>query len=285
MKQSLILLLMVSCMMFMSVSGCIVEKSVYSRPSAEVQSPPPEPFKELTLPLPSGITVTGWECTRAQVSDTSPAIVYFHGNAENLHTMHLSGQFALLSTLRAHYVAIDYPGYGRSTGKPSEKSLAQACTAVAQWMNKRYPQSPLILCGWSLGAAAAIGCAAENADIVDGLIVISGWTSLHDVASQFYPAWLVGLLLRDRYNSLETIQRTTCPVLVIHGGNDRLIPFAQGERLAESVPGCRFIQIRNRGHNDLLSDSNVWTAIGEFIRTVQSAGIKPNNTDTLPIVE
>ncbi|MBD3346431.1 MAG: alpha/beta fold hydrolase [Chitinivibrionales bacterium] len=264
MKQSAVLSLILFTMI--SFPGCIVQKSVYPAPSLEVPSPAPSPLREIRLTTDSRLTVTGWEFRNENLPGNMPVVLYLHGNAENLATLRQSGQFALLQMLNVHFVALDYPGYGRSEGKPSEKSVGEACDVFLKWVQSQYPDNPRIVCGWSLGAAAAITCAAANPDAVDGLIAVSGWTSLHDVASQFYPSWLVKIVVRDVYPSISTIQKISCPVLIIHGKNDRLIPFNQGKRLAEASPGCRFVPVPGRAHNDLLSDPAVWESIGEFMR-------------------
>jgi hypothetical protein len=180
--------------------------------------------------------------------------------------MRLSGTFENLAGMKVHVCALDYPGYGLSTGVPSQQSIADACERALGWIKQRYPHSRIVVCGWSLGAAAAIQAAAANRPVVDGLVVISGWTSLIDVASRFYPRFLVRMLVGDTYRSLDTIASIRCPVLVVHGKHDSLIPVGQGEKLAAATPGLQhFLVIENASHNDVLGDRVVWAAIRRFI--------------------
>jgi len=179
--------------------------------------------------------------------------------------MRVSGLFGELARLEIGFAAIDYPGYGRSGGRPSEESLGRAADAAWQWLGSRYPKRPRLVCGWSLGAAVALQLAAREGDGVDGVIAMSAWTSLPEVAGAHFPGWLVGLALHEKYDSLAVAPTVAAPALVIHGARDQIIPVHQGKRVAAALPNRRWVPVPGAGHNDLLSREEVWQEMAAFI--------------------
>lgn len=213
---------------------------------------------------PGGLDVHLWH--RAAARDSAPAVLFLHGNGENLETMRQGGLFEELDALGVHVVAMDYPGYGKSGGRPSEAAIRDATAASFAWMVERHPASPHVVAGWSLGAAAAIPLAAEQGDAIDGLIAMSPWSTLDAVARSHFPGWLVWLLLGEEYDSLAAAAEVRCPALVIHGEADRLIPFAQGREVSAAFTSpLRWVPVPGAGHNDLLSRSLVWEEMASFL--------------------
>lgn len=253
-----------------ALGGCIARRALYPAPRFEVPSPPPKPLTEVFLAIGPHDSVSAWYRPHPSLPDTAPALLYLHGNGENLGTMYRWGLFERLSALGVHLLAIDYPGYGLSTGKPSEQSIGHACDTALAWLARRHEHSPVIVCGWSLGAAAAIAAAARNPHRCHGLVAMSAWTTVSEVAAQFYPRFLVRLFLRDRYNSLEAIGRVRSPLLLIHGREDRLIPHDHGKALMKAAHDKRqWVSLPGRGHNDLLDDPRVWQTLTAFTRSLR----------------
>ena len=94
---------------------------------------------------------------------------------------------------------------------------------------------------------------------------MSSWTSLLDVAGIHFPGWLVGLALREKYDSLTAAPNIAAPALVIHGARDQIIPASQGEQVAAALPNSRRDAVPGAGHNDLLSRDEVWQEMAAFI--------------------
>src|SRR6185436_5555751 len=181
-----------------------------------------------------------------------PAVLFFHGNGENLATMHMAGLFDELAQVRVAWMAVDYPGYGRSSGTPSEEGLRATAEAAVAWMREHHPDRPLVLCGWALGAATAIGAAARHPGDVRGLIALSPWTSLPDVARVLFPGFVVQGLLRETYDSLAAAREIRVPALLVHGEQDTLIPVEQGKAVADALR-ARWVPVARTGHTDLLA--------------------------------
>lgn len=240
-----------------------VRQSIYPAPMIRVPTAP-APLEEVGFDLATGERIVAWAYADPKLPADRPAVAFFHGNGENLETMRMAGLFDDLARLRVAWIAVDYPGYGRSTGSPSEKGLMAGADAAVAWLRERHPDRPVVLCGWSLGAATAIGTAARHPEHVRGLIALSPWTSLPDVARIHFPGFMVQSMLREKYDSREAAKRVRVPALVIHGEQDNLIPAAQGKEVAGAL-SARWVPVSSAGHNDLLARDEVWTEMERFL--------------------
>jgi len=249
-------------------TGCTVKNVIYPVPPVKVGAPPPS-FDEVELELDQATRVVCWHRPGDPRSD-DPALIFFHGNGENLETLKWAGLYGQLAALDGPVLVVDYPGYGRSTGQPAEKSLKLAAEGALLWMADRYEERLLVPAGWSLGAALAIHLAATHPEQVAGGIAISPWTSLHDVATAHFPHWLVAVGLRENYDSLGAAKGIRSPMLVIHGTADRIIPASHGERLAGALSVARWVPVEGAGHNDVLGFPRVWREITDFVSDLRS---------------
>ncbi|GAB4364446.1 MAG: alpha/beta hydrolase [Calditrichia bacterium] len=268
MKKLLILGLLTFLFLIVMVflKNWFVRKMTYPAPWTFVPSPPPGNLQELTLKVKNNLHVSGWY---EDTVDSDFFLLYFHGNGENLAILGYSGLFEKLRQLNVNFLAIDYPGYGRSSGKPSETAIVQSGIAAVEWIANQYPDKRLVLCGWSLGAAAAIRTALQKPERISALIALSSWTSLPDVENHHYPTWLVRSLVDEDWNTLEAAPQITIPVLLIHGEQDRIIPSSHGQKLAQTFPNLLIWKlIPQAGHNDLLSYEEVWETIAQFLRKI-----------------
>jgi pimeloyl-ACP methyl ester carboxylesterase len=244
-------------------AGCTVRNIIYPVPMVEVGSPPTR-FEEVEIESAEGIRFVGWHHP-GDAAGNRPVLIFFHGNGENLETLKWTGLFDQLLSLQAPVLVVDYPGYGRSSGVPSESSLKGSAERALDWVASRYPDRGIVPTGWSLGAAVAVYLAAARPDRVRGLIAMSPWTSLAAVAEIHFPHWLVGLGLREHYDSLGLVDQIAVPALMIHGSIDRIIPIEQGRQLAAALTGAAWVEVGTAGHNDLLSSPVVWREMSQFV--------------------
>ncbi len=171
----------------------------------------------------------------------SRLILYFHGNGGNLGDY--VGNMMELSHLGFAVVAIDYRGYGQSTGIPSEGGILRDAEAVLSYVEHTlgFPLDSVIVYGFSLGSVPATWLASRFA--VGGLIVHNGFTTIWDVAQANKIPSALTLSLSSFMSTLFTpevyIRGARCPVLIVHSVADDLCPFRLGEQLYRNVPHDR----------------------------------------------
>jgi hypothetical protein len=193
-----------------------------------------------------------------------PTILFFHGNAQSVYEWaFIREDFACL---QAGLLIIDYPGYGKSSGRPSEERLLAAGHCAVNWISEtqNVALEQLIVFGKSLGGAVA--CAVAEDRPLRALILESTFRSIPAVARVLLPMvpteWAFS---RERYDSLARMARIHCPVLVIHGTADGLIPFEEGKALFEASPNPKELYaVPGAGHNNVSI-----VAGGQYCRTIR----------------
>lgn len=201
--------------------------------------------EEIALATADGERVIAWHLAPR---DGGPVVLYFHGNGGSLASR--AGRFAALTADGTGLVALSYRGYGGSSGRPTEEGLIRDAEAVHAFAVARYPATRLIPWGESLGSGVAVALAAAHP--VGGVILESPFSSAVDVAAAVYWFLPVRLMMKDTFRSDLRIGRVTAPVLVLHGGEDAVVPIRFGERLYAAVTAPkRFVRFPAGGHDDL----------------------------------
>jgi uncharacterized protein len=220
------------------------------------------PFEPATIATSDGERLRAWTLPRA---GARAAILYFHGNGGNL-----SGWLPILAGLhREGYTvhAIDYRGYGASTGRPTERGLYHDVDATLDWLAPQANRgTPVVYWGRSLGSTMAAYAATRRRP--DGLILESGFADARSLLRASPPLALLGLFSSYRFPTAAYAQRAQSPILVIHGDDDRVVPFALGRALFETLPAPKqFFRIAGGDHNDVTPrDSDAyWSAVRAFV--------------------
>jgi hypothetical protein len=201
----------------------------------------------------------------------SPVIFYFHGNGENLGTLQKSNFLKLLEALGCHLVLMDYAGYGKSTGVPSQMTILPGTEVVFDWIQNRFPDSPIFVWGWSLGAAVAAQVTVHHQDDLNGFILTSAWSDLRSLAKELFGKQADDLpetwYQKNSWDSVAAAKSTRLPGLMFHGTKDNVIPFSFGQRLAQAQDASlvRFISIEGKKHNDIFQSTDVWAHVKDFI--------------------
>lgn len=169
--------------------------------------------------------VEAWFLPPAPDQETvaSPAVIFAHGNAELIDFW--PQELEHFTSLGIGLLLVEYPGYGRSDGTPSQKSVTETLLAAYDTLvaRKGVDASRIVLFGRSLGGGAVCALGAKRP--AAAIILMSAFTSVKSLASKFLAP---GFLVKDPFDSLETIKSYAGPVLVIHGRNDDLIPYKHG---------------------------------------------------------
>jgi hypothetical protein len=177
-------------------------------------------------------------------ADGKSTIVFFYGNAGTLSDF--SGIAAQLHDDGYGAVLASYRGFSGNAGQPSELGLFADARAILGSIPNSY--GPIILCGQSLGTGVAARMAADDRGI--GLILISPYTAVVDIAAAQYPYFPVRWLDRDPFDTLALVPKIRVPVLILHGTADRTVPFAMAERLAQIFgPEAHLVALPGVGHD------------------------------------
>jgi uncharacterized protein len=189
----------------------------------------------------------------------------FHGNAG--HAGQREYYAAALTALGLRVILAEYPGYGPRQGRLGERNLVDDAEQTTSLAHASYG-APLLLIGESLGAGVAAAAVSRQRHKVAGLMLITPWDRLVNIAAYHF-SWLpVGWLLRDRYDSIAHLARFDRPVLVALAEQDSIVPARFGAALYQSLSAPKRLEIvRGAGHNDWIErvDENWWREAIRFL--------------------
>jgi len=200
-------------------------------------------------------------------------LLYLHGNAGNVTSSVLPQFYARWHALELNILAIDYRGYGESESRlTSEDGTYADARAAYEWLRtvRGVPGSRIILYGHSLGSGVATELAL-HADAA-GLILEGAFTSMPDIGATIYPWFPVRLLATQRFANIDKIGKVAMPKLILHASDDRIVPYAQGQRLfaAASAPK-EWVELRGGHMRAFLDDSaHFWGHVGAFVQRLRS---------------
>jgi pimeloyl-ACP methyl ester carboxylesterase len=219
-------------------------------------------FRDLVLQTSDGERLVAWW---KPPQPGKALTLYFHGNGGSLWNGRLRAQ-ALTASGRG-LLMISYRGYSGSTGSPTETGLHTDARTAYDWVRQSYEASRLVAYGESLGTGVAVRLARDQP--LAGLILDAPYTSTADVASLIYWYVPVSWLMLDQFRSLDIIQQVRAPILILHGTDDRTIPFAFGERLYAAAPEPkRFVRIEGGSHSRNLEQGGM-AAVEDFLAAIE----------------
>jgi len=215
-----------------------------------------------------GARVEGWfAAPRDQITADAPGaalaplVVITHGNGElidlwppRVNALQQQGYGVLL---------VEYPGYGRSSGEPSEKAIRATLIAAYDWAVAQPGIDPqrVILFGYSVGGGAigTLALARPSA----ALVLMSTFSSVRAMAQKLY---LPGFLARDPFDTVAVVQQYANPILLIHGTQDTVIPHSNSIALKQAAPASKLLLLPC-GHHDCVDDwDEFWLMIETFLR-------------------
>lgn len=200
-----------------------------------------------------------------------PTVILFHGNGEVVDGLH--PELESLRQMGCGVLLVEYPGYGRSAGRPHQRSMAETALAAYDQLLQRPEVDPgrIVAFGVSLGSSPAIALAVARP--VRALILAAPPASLRPFAHQ---RLLPAFLLHDRFDNAALIRRYAGPALVLHGRHDTIMPLRHGQQVAAAAPQGRLVTL-DADHNDLLSVSGFWQAVSSFLQTSQVIAMSPQS--------
>ncbi|QDU40778.1 Alpha/beta hydrolase family protein [Maioricimonas rarisocia] len=239
---------------------------------------PDERVRHVRIRTDDGLMLNGWLCFAANRCDDlsrngisgPPAqrpqgralILYCPGTTG--HRGHRLKAIQQLTSLGCDVLIVDYRGYAENAGSPSERWMARDARRIWKYATDHLavPAHRIVIYGESLGGGVATSLAADlcrQGTMPAGLILRSTFTSLVDVAAERFPWLPVRMCMVDRFDSRRRISRIDCPLLIIHGTRDRLIPITHGRELFRAAPPRsfngvprRFVELPGAGHDNVM---------------------------------
>ncbi len=220
-----------------NVSGKPKKPSVYGLNNIE----------EFKISTSDGIKLLSWY---SKPTDKQPLLVYFHGNSFDIGER----AFRVIRYINAGWgvLLFAWRGYSGNDGKPSENNLYKDAEAVLNWLNDQtqIDKSNIVLYGESLGTGVAVEMATRYT--FKSVILEAPFTSIPDVAQKRYKIFPSKYLVLDKFDNLSKIDKILCPILVISGKKDEIIPHSHSIKLfnkANHPKDCLFID--EAMHNNL----------------------------------
>ena len=218
-------------------------------------------YRDVSIRTSDGVVLHGWYIP----GNGDRVLLFFHGNAGNIsHRLESIRQFLQLGL---SVFIIDYRGYGQSEGRTTEQGIYRDAQAAWNYLTEssNIPQGRIIVFGRSMGASVAAYLAARHGPLA--LIIESSFTSVPDIAGEYYPLLPVRWLSRLRHSAEEFVRDTDSPVLVIHSRDDEIVPIHHGEAIFAAAKEPRsFVEIRGT-HNDafLRDEKNYLDGLRSFL--------------------
>jgi len=253
------------------VTGCGLENRLIFHPTTEILRTPREvglDYQDHYFTTADNVRLHGWFIPHPQASAT---MIWFHGNAGNISDR-VDNIRLLHDKTRIGIFIFDYRGYGRSPGRSSEATTYLDGEAAMEFVRSqlKVEGKNLVIFGRSLGAAVA----AEMASRHDSRAVIleSPFVSIREMAKAILPALPIGSLLSAKFDVIDKVGKITAPLLVLHGDQDEIIPFDQGQRVyAAAREPKQFYRIKGAGHNDtfVTGGDAYYERLRQFIETAR----------------
>lgn len=225
-------------------------------------------FEEVSVTTSDEVRLRGWYCRPRDGTRHRADVVFFHGNAGNVS--HRLPKIRALAELGLGVCIVDYRGFGRSAGAPSDTGILRDTEATFLAARRRAATDgkPLGIYGESIGSLPAVRQAAAHRDAAF-LILEGSFPGKRAVAAQIPPFWPFLPLLGGALEMGPHAAQVSCPVLVMHARADEVIPFALGRAVHERLTGSRlreWYEIPRGGHNDgFEADAGFFSRIDTFL--------------------
>jgi pimeloyl-ACP methyl ester carboxylesterase len=205
----------------------------------------PFPFEEVHFDMEDGGYING---LHFKVPNARGVVYYLKGNSRSVKGW---GKFAKDFISKGYdFFMVDYRGMGKSSGRRTEVTLYNDAQHIYRWLEEQYGEKHIVLYGRSMGSGVATRIASWNKPKM--LILDSPYFSFYFQVRRYGFILPLRWLLKYQIRTDQFIKKVTCPVFIVHGKKDRLIPFSQSEMLQRQAPGkVKIFPVENAGHNNL----------------------------------
>lgn len=217
--------------------------------------------KILKIKTEDGFENVAWFSLPAKTDEK--IIVHFHGNGGNIS--HRAATASFYQKLGYGILLCEYRGYGGNLGSPTEQGLyADARACVNYLLDNGYRLDQLVFYGESIGSGVAVQMAVEFQP--RRLVLEAPFTSAAAVAKRAYAFLPVDMMMHDRFDSIDKIEKVKTSLLVIHGTDDRVVPYDLGKKLYDTAKHPKeFVTVEKGGHSNLY-DFKVGEKVVEWLQ-------------------
>lgn len=217
--------------------------------------------EEINIEEKDNMLLHGW-LRKAPGNEKQKLIIYLGGNAEEVS--HMIPRASMLEGWAL--LLINYPGYGKSEGKPSEKSFFLSALRIYDYAASRedIDINNIVIMGRSIGTGSAVYLAHERK--AKAVILISPFESITSVARASLPFIPVGLILKHKFESKKYAPAISSPLLVFYGTEDKIIPARHSKLLVQYWKGeNQLVKLKGYGHNDIFESKQLWNQTLNFL--------------------
>jgi len=219
-------------------------------------------YEDIFIDTEDGVKLHGWYLPKKEAREV---VLFLHGNGGNIS--HRGDSLNIFNRLGFNVLIIDYRGYGRSEGSPSEEGLYEDARAAWRYLIERgFSREQIILFGRSIGGAVAVKLAVEKKP--DKVILESTFSSSRDMADSLMPLISKIVVMRYPFNSMERIKAVKAQLLMLHSPDDEIIPFALGEKLYRAANEPKqFVRLQgDHNYGFIKSQPDYEEALARFIK-------------------
>ena len=229
--------------------------------------------KDILIPVQKDIAI-GARFHMAEKSGGN--LLFFHGNGEIVADYDELG--AVYNQMGINLLAVDYRGYGRSGGKPTVTAMMLDCHVifhfVRKWLQQNNFTGPILLMGRSLGSASVLELAVTYKNLVDGLIVESGFAYAGPLLTLLGIDFAaLGFREEKGFRNVDKIKNFDKPTLIIHAEFDHIIPYSDGQTLHDACQSGekKMLKIPGANHNDIFmrGSQEYLAAVKNIVETVK----------------
>jgi len=226
---------------------------------------------DVLIPVEDNVVIGG----RFHVAQQgAPNLLFFHGNGEIVADYDEMGP--IYNRMGINFLAVDYRGYGRSTGSPTITAMMRDCHGIfefsVKWLKDKGCTGPLIAMGRSLGSASALELASHYKDRMSGLTIESGFAYAGPLLRLLgINPEAIGFKEEKGFRNLAKIKTWDKPALIIHAEFDQIIPFSEGQALYEACPSSdkTLLKIPFADHNDIFD-----RGLKEYLKEIEALARK-----------
>lgn len=223
-------------------------------------------YEDVYIDTRDGVRLHGWYIPSEESKGEAQEVVLFlHGNGGNIS--HRGASIGIFNRLGLNVLIIDYRGYGKSEGAPSEEGLYEDARSAWRYLieQRGFKHQQIIIFGRSIGAAVATKLAVETAP--ERLILESSFSSSRDMADRVLPLISRLVVMRYPFDSMARIKDIKARLLMLHSPDDEIIPFSLGDKLYRAANEPKqFVKLKgDHNHGFILSQPEYEQALARFI--------------------